>query len=351
LFLAASIPVQAQVYVGGSPRPEVEVDRSVLDQLGAVPTLPDMLLGRPSAARPAPMAAPLQKSGRRARLHQPGKVVLHRPAGVRGMDKAVSSVARRATTSVSVPAASAQQTPKASEPPPPSLATASPLAAEQSAKAAEAPSLPPQAAPETEAKPLPEPAKLTPPAAEAKPEATPAPAPAAPSQPPAVPPPQPPAAAEAPQPAPQAAAVRPAPAPNAAPPLSPPQLQAPAPAAPPQEARVSPPPAVTTGADGVSTILFEKDGARLPDEARESLIRLAGRMDSDPNLQVQLLAYAEGDEESASKARRLSLSRALNVRSFLIDQGVRSTRIEVRALGNKVTDGSPDRVDVLIQKR
>jgi hypothetical protein len=82
-----------------------------------------------------------------------------------------------------------------------------------------------------------------------------------------------------------------------------------------------------------------------------ALTRLAGRMALDSALQVQLFAYAEGDEDTASKARRLSLSRALAVRSFLIDQGVRSTRIEVRALGNKVPEGAPDRVDVLLQKR
>ncbi len=47
-----------------------------------------------------------------------------------------------------------------------------------------------------------------------------------------------------------------------------------------------------------------------------------------------------------SKARRLSLSRALAVRAFLIDQGVRSTRMDVRALGDKVQDGPSDRVDI-----
>jgi len=101
----------------------------------------------------------------------------------------------------------------------------------------------------------------------------------------------------------------------------------------------------------LSTITFDKDSARLPDGARDMLAHLASRMSEDATLEVQLLAYAAGDEENASKARRLSLSRALAVRSFLIDQGVRSTRIEVRALGNKVPDGSPDRVDIIGQKR
>jgi len=63
---------------------------------------------------------------------------------------------------------------------------------------------------------------------------------------------------------------------------------------------------------------------------------------------VQLLAYAEGSADTASQARRLSLSRALAVRAYLIDLGVRSTRMDVRALGPKTDDGPADRVDVVV---
>ena len=63
-------------------------------------------------------------------------------------------------------------------------------------------------------------------------------------------------------------------------------------------------------------------------------------MKADDNARLQLLAYAAGAENESSKARRLSLSRALAVRSYLIAEGVRSTRIDVRALGNK-TEAEP----------
>ena len=49
--------------------------------------------------------------------------------------------------------------------------------------------------------------------------------------------------------------------------------------------------------------------------------------------------------------RRLSLSRALAVRTFLIDNGVRSTRIDVRALGDKAPDEPANRVDVSLSER
>ncbi len=63
------------------------------------------------------------------------------------------------------------------------------------------------------------------------------------------------------------------------------------------------------------------------------------------------MAYAGGDNDNASQARRLSLSRALAVRSYLIEQGVRSTRIDVRALGNKTDVEPADRVDLILSKR
>ncbi len=74
-------------------------------------------------------------------------------------------------------------------------------------------------------------------------------------------------------------------------------------------------------------------------------------MEKDEALNLQLLAYASGDEANASKARRLSLSRALEVRKYLMEMGVRSTRIEVRALGNKIEGSPAERVDVVLTAR
>jgi len=74
-------------------------------------------------------------------------------------------------------------------------------------------------------------------------------------------------------------------------------------------------------------------------------------MNGDEELRMQLLAYAGDPDLSSSRARRLSLSRALAVRSYLIGKGVRSTRIDVRALGNRVPEGSPNRVDLRVVER
>ncbi len=98
-------------------------------------------------------------------------------------------------------------------------------------------------------------------------------------------------------------------------------------------------------------IAFAAGEAVLPDGAHVPLAAIAATLANDDTLRLQLKAYAGGGADSASHARRLSLSRALAVRSQLIEQGVRSTRIDVRALGNKSESGTSDRVDVILVQR
>jgi len=86
----------------------------------------------------------------------------------------------------------------------------------------------------------------------------------------------------------------------------------------------------------------------MPELAKPALNNVIKAMKADEQLRVQLVAYASGSADQASQARRVSLSRAIGVRAYLIEQGIKSARIDVRALGNR-TDigGPPDRVDVV----
>ncbi len=174
----------------------------------------------------------------------------------------------------------------------------------------------------------------TPPAAKA---ATAPPKPVAPALPPKV---QAPAAPKAPS----------VPAPKlAAPKVTAPAVPAPKPA---ETALASLPPAKNQAAalpSGDLRLAFTAGSAELSDAAKKHLAGLAQNLEQQPSKRVQLLAFAAGSGGGASKARRLSLSRALAVRAFLIDKGVRSTRMDVRALGSKTGDGPADRVDILTQ--
>ncbi len=239
------------------------------------------------------------------------------------------------------------------------------------------------------------PASAIAPAPAPSPAPTPAPTPAAPK---ASPPPPAPAAAPVPPP-PRAAAPAPTPAPPPAPapvaaPAKPPQQFATAPQAlTPPPRPVTPPaaapapvaklpeapkaeapkaeapkaepqvaaipaapqpsePAKTEAApaDKPLTIVYTT-GSQIPSDAAASMKELTDRLAKDSSLRVQLMSYASDAEKNVSRSRRLSLERAVAVRKLLMDNGVDSTRIEVRALGDQNAGGAPDRVDIVISSR
>ena len=97
-------------------------------------------------------------------------------------------------------------------------------------------------------------------------------------------------------------------------------------------------------------LIFKQGDAKLTNQAKKHLDTLSKKLKLEPNYRLQIQAYAGEPNLSASNARRLSLSRALSVRSRLIKNGIRSTRIDVRALGNKTSAGEPNRVDLKIIK-
>ncbi len=134
----------------------------------------------------------------------------------------------------------------------------------------------------------------------------------------------------------------------------PPAAPAPKPAARPKpkvQTAALPPAAPKFGPGRSLLLLFDSGSAKLKRDAARKLKSVAAAMGKDDKLRLQLLAYANGSSQSASKSRRLSLSRALAARSYLIGQGVRSTRIDVRALGNKTQGGPRDRIDVIVTRR
>jgi len=98
-------------------------------------------------------------------------------------------------------------------------------------------------------------------------------------------------------------------------------------------------------------VKFSETATKIPGESKDRLRALAEGVRDRADLRLQLMAFAGAEGLSASKARRMSLSRALSVRSFLIENGVRSTRIDVRALGNKTSEKPANRVDINIAKR
>jgi outer membrane protein OmpA-like peptidoglycan-associated protein len=202
------------------------------------------------------------------------------------------------------------------------------------------------------------PATREPPARRAAPRPAPRPLAAKTSKPPT------PAASATPAPtaAPTASATPPAtatPQPPAAtlPTTAPPSIAL-APIAPPSAAPAAPPPpppisdsassaATTTGADSLR-VTFGAGETDLSPTSAAAIHALVQKAPSGDTTSFNVVAYAAGTPDDPSTARRLSLTRALAVRSALIADGVSSARIYVRALGAASGDEPPDRVDVAV---
>ncbi len=137
---------------------------------------------------------------------------------------------------------------------------------------------------------------------------------------------------------PQAAIALPSEAPVPAPgvPASPPQAAiasasgAPAPEQPP----TAPPPPAPSQPPQTLRVGFAPGQSNLPPSEAGALTELGQAMPRTGTARVEVLAYAPVTEGDASAARRLSLARALAVRSTLAGAGVPADRIIMRALGS-----------------
>ena len=299
----APLPAMSQgtVYIGGGS-PGVTVDVGVLEELGPPPTVPDLLLPTmPHTVESLPLSFPSQPPTFPATTSSERPVVLVPPPQTN--KPTLPAPAPQITAPVAPIAPPVPQ-------PAPEVVTTMPVPIEP----------PPEAVVvEEEEVTVEETIEVAPPAA-----------------PPAPPPPEPEITAPA---------IPAAPSATPAPPSLPVVTETPVPAPPtPQTAAVESS-AGTGGQEEAARLLFDSDGIELSDAAKGVIREVAEQLNADETKRLQLMAYAAAAD--TSKARRLSLSRALTVRSELIALGVRSTRIDVRALGSNTDGGPADRVDLI----
>ncbi len=72
------------------------------------------------------------------------------------------------------------------------------------------------------------------------------------------------------------------------------------------------------------------------------------RLKEDDSRRLQILSFASPAKEGQSSARRISLSRGLAIRSYLLEKGVQPSRIDIRALGDNTKEKPMDRVDLAL---
>jgi len=314
ISICAAPDLRAQTVIGGTS-PDVQVDLSVLDSLGPAPTLPELLRRQLPTSKTHLTAPGTSHGSNKVSLHAPRAAKTKRVATAHASSK--KSKPKAAAHQVAAVKPAAPVAPKAS-PPPPSVAAAPATPATEPA----APSQTPAAAAPPPAQPLPGPRVAT--AAAMAAGIAPTASPPAPAEP--------------------APAATPVAATSTAPPTTP---SRPMPGVTPAAA-----PAAVAAASAPNRVIFAAGAADLPDAARRDLDALAQRLTANPQTRLQLVAYASGSAEEANQARRISLSRALAVRSYLIEHGVPNSRMDVRALGNRNDNGGPlDRVDIVLLDR
>lgn len=121
----------------------------------------------------------------------------------------------------------------------------------------------------------------------------------------------------------------------------------------PAQVAIAPPkpvlsPKPVTAAD--LTLEFDRTAENLNAATQEKLKNIVAHMFADTETKLQVRAYATGEDGSKSAARSKALTRATEVRSFLMDNGIKPTRVIVRALGQE-TDRKPlDRIDLTFTK-
>ncbi len=94
------------------------------------------------------------------------------------------------------------------------------------------------------------------------------------------------------------------------------------------------------------TFTFAADSAELSTTAQAVLRSLADDLRDQGDDRIQVLGYAADDGGSPELARQLALSRALKVRTFLMDAGISSARIQVRPPRGVADSGPANRVDI-----
>ncbi|HEY1932034.1 MAG TPA: OmpA family protein [Acetobacteraceae bacterium] len=145
--------------------------------------------------------------------------------------------------------------------------------------------------------------------------------------------------------------------PTATLPAAPPPVATIAPVAPPpapaNPAKPPPPPPVVATATTAAAkmpaglqLTFASDASDLSPDSAAAIKQLVVTTPSGGDTTFNVLAYAAGAANDPSEPRRLSLARALAVRSALIADGVSSARIYVRALGAQGGSGPADRADI-----
>lgn len=96
-----------------------------------------------------------------------------------------------------------------------------------------------------------------------------------------------------------------------------------------------------------ATLFFAFGETDIADDMKQDIdTGILKTLENKTDIRVEILAYAQAVDDTPSSARRVSLARALALRTYLLSKKIESHRIDVRALGKNTNKLPIDRIDV-----
>ncbi len=93
-------------------------------------------------------------------------------------------------------------------------------------------------------------------------------------------------------------------------------------------------------------ILFGDGEAELTSNAQAQIAKIIAGVGADSTVVLRIRAHADGRQLGAGNARRLALSRALKVRQALANAGFKKSRLKLEFIGDREKSTPRDRVDI-----
>lgn len=106
------------------------------------------------------------------------------------------------------------------------------------------------------------------------------------------------------------------------------------------------PPFVHQG--GVLTLNFSPAANVISDAAKQEIASLSNEVKANNRKRIQIKSYASSVEDRKGTARRISLQRAIAIRSIFVQNGVDGVRINVQAMGIPEDQENQDRADISV---
>lgn len=124
------------------------------------------------------------------------------------------------------------------------------------------------------------------------------------------------------------------------------------PVAAPASPKSAPSTATVSGSGAASKearLIYGRDDMEVQPSMHAALDEMVGVLKKNADARLKIEAYAGTSEDDEGISRRASLSRALAVRTYLLEAGIDTERVNVMSLGNQSGSGPAERVDITLQ--